>query len=367
MLYRVLNFLLLVGLLFCLGCSQRNPKKPVLLDDANTEEIEDEDPRLDEQSIELELPPLPPVPRRPVIPPPPPPAVVPVPLVPIVVPVIIPEEEEEEECPVPELADTGEPCEEPDHFLSYPFNTLIELPERTVNLDDEFIDESNFTVGNGLRLLNPATKYHRGKILKPETPNTHYIAVEVTPEDVLDFLPNRDLLVFNQFQTHTISIPDDLVIGDDDNPVMELLVPSVKESCPGGDCVGDDCDGCFPDGDHYLCYELDGEENHCPFGVLSFKDQFINSRLVDRIVPKRICNPVRKTFNDESTSFNGAETNHLVCYEVLRKSIPLRLITLLNQFGEQKGFVRHNEEICVPSTELILPPEEEEDEDDVTK
>jgi hypothetical protein len=58
-------------------------------------------------------------------------------------------------------------CEEADHFLSYPFDSSVSLANLDdVTLDDEFTASPElFTIVDAIRLLNPATKWHRGKKL----------------------------------------------------------------------------------------------------------------------------------------------------------------------------------------------------------
>lgn len=265
--------------------------------------------------------------------------------------------------------ETEELCVEPDHYLSYEFNSLLGLPTGTVSLRDQFIGGTGdpaafeaFTLGAAVRLLNPATKYHLGKIHRPESPNNHYVAISIS-STTLDDIPEQEVLVFNQFGNHTFTIFSGAEVDADDtdltlaggDPVLQLLVPSVKGACPGGECAFA-CDDCFPDGDHYLCYELSTEDDICPANA-RFDDQFIKNRVVEDLIPRRLCTPVDKTFNGVTSFADQSETNHLLCYEISNgRNIPTHLVNLLNQLGQQRGWVRVNDEVCVPSTKVVTVP-----------
>ena len=288
-----------------------------------------------------------------------PPVAVPVPI-PTVVPIIVPEDDDDddddgdEECPTPEpVINTGERCVEPDHYLSYPINSSSVLPDETVNLDDQFIEPTNFVFRDIRRLFNPATKIHNGVESKADRPNTHYLSVRVDSLQHVSFEDdaNGSFSFSNQFGKLTINIPGDLALGGDRNPLLELLLPSLKSACPEGDCTGNICHNCFPDGDHYLCYELvNMDPNECPIGDVLFDDQFLRNRIVDSLIPTRICNPVKKTFNNQVSNASSEPTNHLVCYEVDQQSTPSRIVKTLNQLGLQDGVVEINDAICVPSS-----------------
>jgi hypothetical protein len=263
------------------------------------------------------------------------------------------------------FVETEELCVEPDHFLSYPFNPLpSSVLTGEIGLRDAFIevieDDGGALLGPLVGLLNPAIKWHNGKISRPNRPNTHYLAVAVgLPIGVT--LPTVELLTFNQFGTRTFTTEDFVDIdgeGGGVQPLVSLLVPSVKKACEGGSCGLADllaCDDCFPDGDHYLCYDLLPQDECCS-GNARFEDQFIKNRIIEALSPVRICNPVDKTENGVLFEANHEETNHLICYDVGDKNISTRLVHLLNQFGQQAGWVRTNNEVCVPSTTIDVTP-----------
>ena len=245
-------------------------------------------------------------------------------------------------------------CSEADHYLSYPFDSSASFANLDgVTLDDElFASPEDFSIVNATRLLNPAIKWHYGRV-DPKRPKTHYLALSLEPDDgILNFSNISGVKVFNQFGTNEINIPGDLVLDDDGNPGLTLLVPSVKRACPNGNCAIElEAGGkCSPEGDNYLCYELNvlGE---CLVDAV-FKDQF-TQRSVDQLLPKRLCNPVAILPNGISLLAND-ERNHLLCYEVSSRSIPNKLVDLLNRFGIQRGLVRTNDEVCVPSSEVVV-------------
>lgn len=248
-------------------------------------------------------------------------------------------------------------CVESDHLLSYEYDSITELFSLgPVTLADQFMGGSETMAFDEVeRILNPATKFHKGKIDKPSRPNTHYVAFSVLP-DGFGFSFVTEVRVFNEFDRRTLQIPSDLVTNDLGDPIgLELLVPSVKKACPDGNCSSP-CrgDNCFPTGDHYLCYllDLDDDFGRCPANA-RFADQFLDSRIIDELVPTRICNPVDKTFNGVTTLSNRAETNHLMCYGLSDKRTDPRFVRTLNQLGEQSGIVEINDEICIPSTKVI--------------
>lgn len=247
-------------------------------------------------------------------------------------------------------SEAKERCVEPDHYLAYPYPLTRGLPTDSFGLTDQFTTGtfSFATLPRGL-LLNPATKWHDGKRSDPVRPHTHYLSALITSTAfVTDFFP---VSVFNQFGNYSFS-------EDDFSPVgYRLLVPSLKRACPEGDCnlqATASCPGCFPEGDHYLCYDLLDQSEVCSTKA-RFKDQFITKRVVESLVPTRFCNPVTKVFNGQSFVANNVDTNHLLCYSIEDKNISPRLVDVLNQFGEQSGLVRENNEVCVPSTAFAVP------------
>jgi hypothetical protein len=359
MLFTVSNALLVFCCLFLGACSAQKSKgiEAPAQETVNPGEIVDEahvGPIVSEYFAPNEI-----VPESVAISPPPAPLPVPAP-VPIIVPVVLPDnnddDDDDEECPPVEPVPTGERCVEPDHFLSYPFSSPSVLPEGLANLDDQFIEPIDVVFGDIQRLLNPATKIHNGLEIKAGKPNTHYLAVGITVSQNVPVIANRQFAVANQFGRFTLNVPDDLVVGDDGSPVLELLVPSLKSACPGNDCIKESCPNCFPDGDHFLCYELtdDVEQNRCPIGDVQFNDQFLNNKIVDSLVPKRFCNPVKKTFNSQVSAASSEATNHLVCYEGTSTSTAIRSVKMLNQLGLQEGSVEINDEICVPSRKIEI-------------
>lgn len=277
-------------------------------------------------------------------------------------------------------------CYEPDHYISYDLNlSSIFNPISGIILADQFLnivpaaDGISFTEGTWIagenqvfKLLNPSTKWHNGDRVKPREPNTHYVSFDLTyvpnvDDDITDIptLRNGNFKVFNQFGTFNLTIDfNALGVAQPDNNVsstglndLTLLVPSSKKACGSGNCIQDfntSCDDCFPEGDHYLCYPIVEQCNVDTQGRL--EDQFQKNRLFDRLVPSRICNPVAKTINGNADSFHDEETNHLMCFTMGTKYLnPPRLVHLLNQFGEQTGFVEHDNEICVPSVKVAIP------------
>lgn len=229
----------------------------------------------------------------------------------------------------------------PDHYLSYDVHT-VSLHRHHISLKDRFIDWTDFVVQKPFKLLNPTVKRHNGAVYDIRDPKLHYAAYELDFDQ--DLFVDEKVLVINQFGQFEI----------DAFKVNHILVPTHKKELAA---AFDDklSDAHHRDqADHYLCYEIPPVELDLQSGFL--KDQF-RSRSFGKMTARHFCNPVAKKHNDRVFDIvHNDSTNHIMCFEIERESI-WKAVELINQFGEKKVLVTHDDELCVPSASINIPRE----------
>lgn len=219
----------------------------------------------------------------------------------------------------------------PDHYVSYdikagPFNATL------VTLTDQFINAVNFMVIRPIKLLNPAVKTHAGTTSTIQNQNLHYTAYQIATRSLPKI--HKKVTISNQFGTFTL----------DSFAPSRLLVPTSKTEVT----LSSDGISAIPVGDHYLCYDIKPQTlSPVQFGFLT--DQFRN-RAFDVVKASRICNPVHKVHGAvDYPILNDFDTNHLMCFD-LKKIRVRRVVDLSDQFGDKRGLVLNDDELCLPST-----------------
>lgn len=223
----------------------------------------------------------------------------------------------------------------PDHYLTYDIETSQFASEKVV-LSDQFINDAKFTVGRPVKLLNPALKRHNNQVFPIQNEKLHYTAYGIKPVD--DIKINKNVLVFNQFGMFNLNKfrPTLLLTPTIKREVLALTAEEAQEL----------------KADHYLCYDILEQEVSGQFGYL--KDQF-GGRKFEKLVAKRLCNPVAKVHNDQKYEIrNDTIFNHLMCFDIEQDFI-LRLVTLRDQFGKKLALVYQDDQVCVPSVKVEIP------------
>lgn len=236
------------------------------------------------------------------------------------------------------LANPTDSVFSPDHYLSYDISTIA-LRKHHIQLKDQFIDWSDFTVRKPIKLLNPTVKRHNNEVYGIKDPLLHYAAYEL--EDGTDININENVLVINQFGSFKIdSFRPELLLA----PTRKANLTPFSDSIDGGLHHNDLYD-------HYLCYEIPPIEIDDQDGFL--KDQF-RSREFGRLVARRLCNPAAKIHDSKLSDIaHDTPENHLMCFEIEQKRI-FKIVGLHNQFGYKKALVTKDEELCVPSVKIKL-------------
>ena len=213
-----------------------------------------------------------------------------------------------------------------DHFLSY----LIKH-EAEVSLEDQF-GKRFFTLEDPVALLNPADKDGEGIT----DAATHLISYKVKGPE---FDKVENVLVENQFGDFVVDLkkPD------------RLLVPASKSL--SGPLPPPDNN--THDVDHFLCYQIEDDDDDNLGILISVVDQFNQPKLFDVKKPRRFCNPVDK--NGEG--IKNPQT-HLMCFSVRRatgepKHERIDGIFVNDQFGPGRVRTKKERELCVPSTKTL--------------
>lgn len=230
----------------------------------------------------------------------------------------------------------------PDHYLTYDIKATPFI-RRTVTLEDQFIEPTDFRVRRPNKLFNPTVKRHNNKVFPISNEKLHYTAYDVEPAQPVQV--DATVRVFNQFGSF---------VFDRFEPTR-LLVPTAKRVVGRSTELTDEDEAeVVNNADHYLCYDIEPITVTTQGGFL--KDQF-RSRDFTTLIATRLCNPVAKEHNGKRFEIiNNDSTNHLMCFQLDRKRI-FRLVTLADQFGRRGAAVYRDDEICVPSEKLKIPEE----------
>ncbi len=225
---------------------------------------------------------------------------------------------------------------EPDHYLSYRIKSAA-IRSNKIRLQDQFIDWTDFVVSKPSQLLNPTLKRHDNKVHEIKNPRLHYADYRLRYEQ--DINVSANVIAINQFGTFNLK----------EFRPHSVLVPTEKRTFSW---FGDDAKD-VP-GDHYLCYAIPPITVENEFGFL--KDQF-RSRVFEKLTATRFCNPAAKIHDGKRYDIeNKEEENHLMCFDIGPRRI-LKVVQLLNQFGNKKALVVRDHELCVPTIKIHLPTE----------
>lgn len=215
-----------------------------------------------------------------------------------------------------------------EHFLSYQIKH-----EAEVFLADQFI-QGFFRIGEPVALLNPADK-DGGGIFDPDT---HLVSYKVKGPE---FDKVENVLVENQFGQFVVDVkkPDRLLV-----PASKSLIGPFSPPPP---------DNSTHDVDHFLCYQIEDDDDDNLGILISVVDQFNQPKLFDVKKPRRFCNPVDK--NGEG--IKNPQT-HLMCFSVRRargepKHERIDGIFVNDQFGPGQVRTKKERELCVPSTKTL--------------
>jgi hypothetical protein len=111
--------------------------------------------------------------------------------------------------------------------------------------------------------------------------------------------------------------------------------------------------GEVPKGNHYQCYPAKQVERSVPHkAVLS--DQFGRKEVV-AVAVTRLCNPVDKRAPPNGVGPIVDKTLHLVCYRI-EGGQEGKVVRVRNQFGVVTLRTGQAEELCLPSSKIIVPP-----------
>ena len=215
-----------------------------------------------------------------------------------------------------------------EHFLSYQIKHKAE-----VFLADQFI-QGFFRIGEPVALLNPADK-DGGGIFDPDT---HLVSYKVKDPE---FDKVENVLVENQFGQFVVDVkkPDRLLV-----PASKSLIGPFSPPPP---------DNSTHDVDHFLCYQIEDDDDDNLGILISVVDQFNQPKLFDVKKPRRFCNPVDK--NGEGIK---SPQTHLMCFTVRRargepKHERIDGIFVNDQFGPGQVRTKKERELCVPSTKTL--------------
>lgn len=247
-----------------------------------------------------------------------------------------------------------------DHFLTYKMKLRKDAPPfqpLNVNLADQF-ETGIFAVKKPKNLGNPADKNSEGI----NDPNIHletYPILLAKTDPPQPKHQRRDVQITNQFGALFLTTikPDRLLV-----PTAKSLTEPVDPPNPDSHNV-----------DHFKCYKVKIMKGASKFpkGVqASVADQFTDpAKLFDIKKPTRLCTPVSK---------NGEQIKnperHLVCYRAKpAKGQPKHQkrfgVFVNNQFGPGKIDSIKEDELCLPSTKILLglsadtDPEDADDEE----
>jgi hypothetical protein len=215
--------------------------------------------------------------------------------------------------------------EEETHFRCYTISNQTPEPANLVTLDDQFLPPTMLSVDEP-ELFCPPTSKNGLEIEEPDEHLTTYNAP--APLE-----PDLSVSTEDQFGPRTLR-----VIG-----ARELYVPTQK-------LVGD-LD--FPDElNHYWCYEAEGPRVR---QRVTLEDQFGTDTVrVER--PHRFCNPVEKTFMDETFPIEEEEV-HLTCYEIFApQKTEAQTFGVFNQFEEDTFTITSFQLLCVPAEKIGFTP-----------
>lgn len=228
-----------------------------------------------------------------------------------------------------------EPIPVADHFLSYQIKHRAE-----VFLEDPFMNMNGvFEIKDPVALLNPADKDGGGI----NDRNTHLLSYKVEGPDFAGF---EDISVINQFGEFFVGVEEP----------ERLLVPASKSLSSDGPLPSPDTSA--HNVDHFLCYEIDNDDQDNLGIQIPVVDQFNQPKLFDIKKPRWLCNPVEK---------NGEEIkdpdNHLMCFSIEPASGEpshdrIEGLFVNDQFGPGRADTKIERELCVPSTKSggTFPP-----------
>ena len=196
-----------------------------------------------------------------------------------------------------------------------------------VKLTDEF--------GSGLAAVGLPTKFCNPVSKNAERiphPDAHLTCYHIRPVGHHPAFQPRSVVVTNQFGHGHLVV----------KRPRSLCVPSAKSLTkrpPGHVPV---------DTDHFECYSAVGARPRTR--PVSLADEF-GSHMATVLRATRFCNPVSK--NGGKILFSRL---HLVCYRIEPRQDVRRVVSVRNQFGEQRLEIIRSKTLCVPSlAEQLLP------------
>lgn len=223
----------------------------------------------------------------------------------------------------------GDACDtDPQHFSRYQLDQP-ELTGETVTLIDQFgtlevrLEEAEW-------LMNPAEKRREGRA--PELiqrADEHLVCYGLPVIATAD----RFVVVRNQFGESRLRVGRPLTLC---TPASK--VETGEPGPPPGDL------------DHYLCYDVRGEEPRFTSQTLVAGDQFgARTARIDRT--RELCNPAEKRRAGREPEPVRQPELHLVCYRITTQTPAFgpRIAFTRDQFGAQALNVRTLERLCVPS------------------
>jgi hypothetical protein len=230
-----------------------------------------------------------------------------------------------------------------DHYLCYGIfrkepNDDFKLPNKKIELTDQFAEKATVKIRERAYLCNPVTKNHK----KPPFPQAHLVCYALRSSTS----PIVRVRISNQF--------DPAVKGKQEYQVKlrrELCVPSGKTT---------DLEATPPipqDVDHFVCYSAAFTGLHT---TVKLSDQFVKEPTTSAIRELTThCNPTDKLIDSEEKATRKHPEAHLPCYRA-NLDLPVKdpeSVKIANQFETAIILVSVDspERLCVPSTKAMIP------------
>jgi hypothetical protein len=220
-----------------------------------------------------------------------------------------------------------------DHYLCYDFDDT-KFPSTTVELKDQFTQEPiKWTLVSRKLLCAPANKEKEGYVDE----ETHLVCYGIKEENIR---------VKNQL--------DDKNEQKLDHPlkVAYLCVPSGKvKGTAGGQGNPPPIPKGAADLAHFQCYEATGNDKIAKsYNVV---DQF-GGNTASNFVPRFLCNPTSKKYQDNDPTPIKHPDDHLVCYKFERKRLLTGDVLIRNQLEAPRKVLHVSGPytMCFPSTKM---------------